>query len=62
MHEANEVVDGLWKIRQSAEDKRICLYYCGELVATTYRDTLLQFEELRWLLITMRNDVRSEEE
>ena len=62
MHEANEVIDGLWKIRQEADTKRVCLFYCGKVVAQTYRESLLQFEDLRWLLITMRNEVKSEEE
>ena len=57
MHTANEVIDGLWKIKQETDTKRVCLFYCGEPVAETYRDELLPFADLRWLLITMRNDV-----
>ena len=62
MHTANEVVDGLWLIRQDTETKWIFLHYCGRVVAQTHRDELLQFDELRWLLITMRNEAKMEEE
>ena len=62
MHEANEVNDGLWMIRQETATKWIFLSYCGKIVAQTQRDELLQFDELRSLLTQMRNEVRSEEE
>lgn len=62
MHTANEVVDGLWLIRQDTETKWIFLHYCGRVVAQTHRDELLQFDDLRWLLITMRNEAKMEEE
>lgn len=62
MHKANEVQDSLWMIRQDTETKQCFLYYCGQCVSQVAKDRLLQFDELRSLLIQMRNEVRSEEE
>ena len=60
MHEANEVHDGLWTIRQETSTKLVSLFYCGRLANTVDKDELLPMEELRKLLLVMREELRSE--
>ena len=60
MHEANEVHDGLWTIRQETSTKLVSLFYCGRLANTVDKDELLPLEELRKLLLIMREELRNE--
>lgn len=60
MHEANEIIDGLWTIRQETSTKLVSLLYCGRLANTRNMDELLTLEDLRKLLFVMREELRNE--
>lgn len=60
MHEANEIIDGLWTIRQETSTKLVSLLYCGRLSNTRNMDELLTLEDLRKLLLVMREELRNE--
>lgn len=60
MHEANEVHNGLWTIRQETSTKLVSLLYCGRLVTTIDKDELLPHEELYKLLLVTREELRNE--
>lgn len=60
MHEANEIIDGLWTIRQETNTKLVSLLYCGRLANTRNMDELLTLEDLRKLLLVMREELRNE--
>lgn len=60
MHEANEIIDGLWTIRQETSTKLVSLLYCGRLAHTRNMDELLTLEDLRKLLLVMREELRNE--
>ena len=60
MHEANEIIDGLWTIRQETSTNLVSLLYCGRLANTRNMDELLTLEDLRKLLLVMREELRNE--
>lgn len=60
MHEANEVIDGLWTIRQETSTQLVSLLYCGRLALTVNEDRMLSLEELRRLLLVKREELRNE--
>lgn len=60
MHEANEVTDGFFRIRQEMESKRVYLYKYGELVRTIQPGRLLTLDELRETLISERTQIFTE--
>lgn len=57
MHEANEITDGFFRIRQEMETKRIHIYKYGEVVRTI---RLLTLDELRETLISERTQMFAE--
>lgn len=57
MHEANEITDGFFRIRQEMESKRVYLYKYGELVRTIQPGKLLSLDELREMLIRERTQL-----
>ena len=60
MHEANEITDGFFRIRQEMESKRIYLYKYGEVVRTIQPGRLLSLDELRETLIKERTQMFTE--
>lgn len=60
MHEANEVTDGFFRIRQETETKRIYIYKYGEVVRTIQPGRLLTLDELRETLIRERTQMFTE--
>lgn len=54
-HEANEVLDGLYKISQDVTTKKITVFYMGEPRKELVRDRLLSFIELHDLLLSERS-------
>lgn len=60
MHEANEVTDGFFRIRQEMETKRIYIYKYGEVVRTIQPGRLLTLDELRETLIRERTQMFTE--
>ena len=60
MHEANEITDGFFRIRQEMNSKRIYLYKYGELVRTIQPGRLLSLDELRDTLIRERTQLFAE--
>lgn len=60
MHEANEITDGFFRIRQEMNSKRIYLYKYGELVRTIQPGRLLSLDELRDTLIKERTQLFAE--
>lgn len=61
MHEANEIVDGLWKIRQRTSDCEVIIYKMEKPVIRIAEESMLSFEELRRLLIRSRGEVSENE-
>lgn len=60
MHEANEVTDGFFRIRQEMKTKRIYIYKYGEVVRTIQPGRLLTLDELRETLIRERTQMFTE--
>lgn len=60
MHEANEITDGFFRIRQEMNSKRIYLYKYDELVRTIQPGRLLSLDELRDTLIRERTQLFTE--
>lgn len=60
MHEANEVNDGLWKVSQNVNTRKVSFFYCGQLVAEETRAGLMKHEELMRLLMVKREELRNE--
>lgn len=60
MHEANEITDGFFRIRQEMETKRIYIYKYGEVVRTIQPGRLLSLDELRETLIKERTQMFTE--
>ena len=60
MHEANEITDGFFRIRQEMNSKRIYLYKYDELVRTIQPGRLLSLDELRDTLIRERTQLFAE--
>lgn len=60
MHEANEITDGFFRIRQEMNSKRIYLYKYDELVRTIQPGRLLSLDELRDTLIKERTQLFAE--
>ena len=56
-HEANEISDGFWKIRQEMTTMRIYLDRFGELVKTIQPGRILSMEELHDTLIKERSEM-----
>lgn len=57
MHEANEIIDGLWKIRQQASTREVIIYKMEKPVIRIAEESMLSFEDLRRLLIRSRSEV-----
>lgn len=60
MHEANEIKDGFFRIRQEMKTKRVYLYKYDELVRTIQPGKLLSLDELREMLIRERTQLFTE--
>ena len=56
-HEANEISDGFWKIRQEMNTMRIYIDRFGELVKTIQPGRILSMEELHDTLIKERSEM-----
>ena len=61
MHEANVIIDGLWKIRQQTSNCEVIIYKMEEPVIRIAEESMLSFEELRRLLIRSRSEVSDNE-
>lgn len=60
MHEANEIKDGFFRIRQEMKTKRVYLYKYEELVRTIQPGKLLSLDELREMLVRERTQLFTE--
>lgn len=60
MHEANEIKDGFFRIRQEMKTKRVYLYKYDELVRTIQPGKLLSLDELREMLVRERTQLFAE--
>lgn len=56
-HEANEISDGFWKIRQEMTTMRIYIDRFGDLVKTVQPGRILSMEELHDTLIKERSEM-----
>lgn len=56
-HEANEISDGFWKIRQEMSTMRIYIDRFGELVKMISPGRILSMEELHDTLIKERSEM-----
>lgn len=56
-HEANEIVDGFFMIRQEMETKRVILCRYGETVKIIQPGKILTMEELHNMLIKERTEM-----
>lgn len=56
-HEANEISDGFWKIRQEMSTMRIYIDRFGELVKMIQPGRILSMEELHDTLIKERSEM-----
>lgn len=61
MHDANEIIDGIWKIRQRTSDCEVTIYKMEEPVIRIAEESMLSFEDLRWLLIRSKSEVSENE-
>ena len=59
-HQANEIVDGFFRIRQEMGTKRIYIFKYGEVVRTIQPGRLLTLDELRETLISERTQMFAE--
>ena len=57
MHEANEIIDGFYKIRQDMRTKRIELFKLGEKIRDIQPGRLLTLDELFDMLIRERASI-----
>lgn len=56
-HEANEIVDGFFTIRQEMSTKRVYLMKYGETVRTIQPGKILTMEELHEMLMKERTEM-----
>ena len=56
-HEANEIVDGFFTIRQEMSTKRVFLMKYGETVRTIQPGKILTMEELHEMLMKERTEM-----
>lgn len=56
-HEANEIVDGFFTIRQEMSTKRVFLLKYGETVRTIQPGKILTMEELHEMLMKERTEM-----
>ena len=56
-HEANEIVDGFFTIRQEMETKRVYLMKYGQTVRTIQPGKILTMEELHEMLMKERTEM-----
>lgn len=57
MHEANEITDGFFLIRQDMDTKRVVLQRYGETVKIIQPGKILTMEELHNMLIKERTEM-----